>query len=117
MPLLERLHAMSSQLTLSVTIGVRALAIRALDKAGIAWNEGFIGGGVAAVAAVALAGLAVAALAHRIAPRGLVDIGPCVGLPRLPASRVTLHSKVGDPAKRMALRALAATFRSVAAGR
>lgn len=114
MPLLERLHAMSSQLTLSVTIGVRALAIRALDKAGIAWNEGFIGGGVAAVA---LAGLAVAALAHRIAPRGLVDIGPCVGLPRLPTSRVTLHSKVGDPAKRMALRALAATFRSVAAGR
>src|SRR5215213_5010705 len=114
-PLLERLHAMSSQLALSVTIGfsramldaydageldavvvrqegsrrggekltedgfgwfaakrlawrrgatlplatlappcsVRALAIRALDKAGIAWSESFVGGGVTAVAAAA----------------------------------------------------------------
>ena len=144
-PLLERLHAMSSQLALSVTIGfsramldaydageldavvvrqegsrrggekltedefgwfaarrlawrrgetlplatlappcgVRALAIRALDKAGIAWSESFVGGGVTAVAAAALAGLAVAPLARRIAPPGLVDIGPAEGLPRL----------------------------------
>ena len=131
-PLLERLHAMSSQLALSVTIGfsremldaydggeldavvvrqegsrrggekltedafgwfatrrlawrrgetlplatlappcgVRALAIRALDKAGIAWRERFVGGGVTAVVAAALAGLAIAPLARRIAPPG-----------------------------------------------
>jgi len=175
-PLLERLHAMSSQLALSVTIGfsramldaydageldavvvrqegsrrggekltedafgwfarrpvwrrsetlplatlappcgVRALAIRALDKAGIPWTESFVGGGVTAVVAAALAGLAVAPLARRIAPPGLVDIGPAEGLPRLASSRVMLHSKVSDPAKLAALRTLAATFRSVVA--
>ena len=62
--------------TLAPPCGVRALAIRALDKAGIAWSERFVGGGVTAVAAAALAGLAVAPLARRIAPPGLVDIGP-----------------------------------------
>jgi DNA-binding transcriptional LysR family regulator len=96
---------------------VRALAVRALDKAGIAWNESFVGGGVTAVAAAALAGLAVAPLARRIAPPGLVELGPAEGLPRLPSSKVMLHSKVADPAKQMALRTLAATFRSVAVAR
>ena len=175
-PLLERLHAVSSQLALSVTIGfsrevmdaydagefdavlvrqegsrrggekltedefgwfaakrlawrrgetlplavlappcgVRALAIRALDKSGIAWSERFVGGGVSAVVAAAIAGLAVAPLARRIAPPNLVDIGPAETLPRLPSSKVMLHAKISDPAKRAALRTLAATFRSLA---
>lgn len=103
--------------TLAPPCGVRALAIRALDKAGIAWNESFVGGGVTAVSAAALAGLAVAPLARRIAPPGLVEIGPAEGLPALPSSKVMLHSKVSDPAKRMALRTPAATFKRVAAGR
>ena len=172
-PLLERLHAMSSQLALSVTIGfsramldaydageldavvvrqegsrrggekltedefgwfaargfewrrgeklqvatlappcgVRAMALRALDKAGIGWRECFVGGGVTAVAAAALAG----PLARRIAPAGLIDIGPAYGLPRLGTSKVMLHSNVSYPTKLAALRTLAATFRSVAA--
>ena len=101
--------------TLAPPCGVRAVALRALDKAGIAWNEAFIGGGVMAVAAAALAGLAVAPLARRIAPAGLSDIGPALGLPALGASKVMLHSRVSDAAKRAALRALAATFRSAAA--
>src|SRR5437868_3565740 len=173
-PLLERLHAMSSQLALSVTIGfsremldaydageldavvvrqegsrrggeklavdefgwfaakrlvwrrgetlplatlappcgVRALAIRALDKAGIAWSESFVGGGVTAVVAAALAGLAVAPLARRIAPAGFVDIGAAQKLPKLGSSMGMRASKVSEPAKRAALRTLAATFRS-----
>ncbi|MCC8964191.1 LysR family transcriptional regulator [Bradyrhizobium sp. Pear76] len=100
--------------TLAPPCGVRALAVRALDKAGIAWTESFIGGGVTAVVSAALAGLAVAPLVRRIAPPGLIDIGPAHKLPRLGTSKVTLHSKVSDPAKLAALRTLAATFRSVA---
>ncbi len=103
--------------TLAPSCGVRALAVRALDKAGIAWNETFVGGGVTAVVAAALAGLAVAPLARRIAPSGMVDIGPAHGLPQIGSSKVMLHSKVSDPTKLTALRTLAATFRSaVAAG-
>jgi DNA-binding transcriptional LysR family regulator len=101
--------------TLAPPCGVRVLAIRALDKAGIAWNEAFVGGGVTAVAAAAQAALAVAPLARRIAPPGMVDIGPAQGLPRLGSSKVILHSKVDSPAKLAALRTLAATFRSVVA--
>lgn len=99
--------------TLAPPCGVRAVAVRALDKAGIAWNEAFVGGGVTAVAAAALAGLAMAPLAKRIALPGLIDIGPAHDLPRLGSSKVMLHSNVSAPAKLAALRTLAATFRSV----
>jgi DNA-binding transcriptional LysR family regulator len=101
--------------TLAPPCGVRALAIRALDKAGIGWRERFVGGGVTAVVAAALAGFGVAPLARRIAPSGLVDIGPAHNLPKLAASNVVLHSKVSDPRKLAALRTLAATFRGLAA--
>lgn len=99
--------------TLAPPCGVRAIAVRRLDRARIPWRERFVGGGVSAVAAAALAGLAVAPLARRIAPPGLVDIGSTHKLPGLGASKVMLHAKVGDPAKLAALRTLAATFRSV----
>jgi DNA-binding transcriptional LysR family regulator len=97
---------------LAPSCGVRALAVSALEKAGIKWNEAFVGGGVTAVVAAALAGLAVAPLARRIAPPGMIDIGPANGLPRLGFSKVMLHSKVSDPTQLAALRTLAATFRS-----
>ena len=99
--------------TLAQPCGVRAIALRALDRAGIAWTEAFVGGGVTAVTAAALAGLAVAPLARRIAPPGLIDISAAHRLPKLGSSKVMLHSKVSDPAKLAALRTLAATFRSV----
>jgi DNA-binding transcriptional LysR family regulator len=100
--------------TLAPPCGVRTLAVRALDKAGLAWREAFVGGGVTAVIAAALAGLAVAPLARRIAPPGLIDIGPRLELPNLGGSRVMMYSKVSDSAKLTALRTLAATFRRVA---
>ncbi|CCD85191.1 putative transcriptional regulator, LysR family [Bradyrhizobium sp. ORS 285] len=98
--------------TLAAPCGVRALAVRALDKAKWPYVENFVGGGVAAVVAAAQAGLAVAPLARRIAPAGLVDHGPALGLPKLGRSKVILHAKVSDAAKRAALRTLAAAFRS-----
>jgi DNA-binding transcriptional LysR family regulator len=101
--------------TLAPPCGVRAIAVRALDRAGLTWRERFVGGGVTAVVAAALAGLAIAPLARRIAPPGLVDVGPALKLPKLGSSKVMLHSKVSDPAKLAALRAVAATFRSAAA--
>jgi DNA-binding transcriptional LysR family regulator len=73
------------------------VAIHALDEAGVAWREAFVGGGVAAVGAAAAAGLAVSPLARRVAPRGLIDVGARLGLPKLPESRVTLHSRLRDP--------------------
>jgi DNA-binding transcriptional LysR family regulator len=100
--------------TLAPPCGVRAIAVRALERAGVEWSEVFVGGGVTAVVAATLAGLAVAPLARRIAPPGAVDIGSTHGLPRIGTSKVMLHSKVGDPAKLAALRTLAATFRSTA---
>ena len=99
--------------TLSHACGVRALAVRALDTAGIPWVEAFIGGGLAAIAAAVISGLAVAPLARRVAPAGAIDIGPTIPLPALPQSDVVLHSRVTDPHLSGALRVLAAAFRSV----
>ncbi|MBO7771680.1 LysR family transcriptional regulator [Burkholderia pseudomallei] len=76
--------------------GVRAAALRALERAGVWWRERFTGGGVAAVAAAAAAGLAVCPLARRVAPRSLVDVGARLRLPALPDSQVALYSRVRD---------------------
>jgi DNA-binding transcriptional LysR family regulator len=92
---------------LAAPCAVRAAALRALDDAGIAWSEAFVGGGVAAVGAAAAAGIAVSPLARRVAPRGLVDVGARLGLPVLPESRVTLHSRVRDRRSMETLRLVA----------
>jgi DNA-binding transcriptional LysR family regulator len=100
--------------TLAPPCGVRALAIRALDTAGIAWTETFSGGGVTAVAAAVISGIAIAPLARRLAPVGSIDVGPTLKLPRLGRSKVMLYSRVDDSRRRAALRALGAVFRSQA---
>lgn len=100
---------------LAAPCGVRADAIRALDKAKREWVEAFTGGGVTAIAAAVSAGLAVAPLAQRIAPPGVVDIGPQLGLPSLGSSSVVLHARASDPRARTSLRALAAAFRATVA--
>jgi DNA-binding transcriptional LysR family regulator len=97
---------------LAASCGVRGIATRALDAAGVPWIETFVGGGIAAVAAAVTAGLAVAPLAVRIAPVGAVDIGAAAALPKLPRSTVVLHSRVSEPRRSGALRTLAAAFRA-----
>jgi DNA-binding transcriptional LysR family regulator len=97
--------------SLAPSCGVRNAATRALDTAGVSWVEVFLGGGTAAITAAVSAGLAVAALAHRVAPVGVVEVGEKLGLPPLPSSEIVLHSTLSDPRSRGALRTLAAAFR------
>lgn len=102
--------------TLAEPCGVRVMAGRLLDEAGVPWTEVFVGGGVAAVAAAVMAGLGVAALAPRMLPFGAVDVGRRLGLPDLPRLPVLLHSRVKDGRPRDALAALSAAFRNAVRG-
>jgi DNA-binding transcriptional LysR family regulator len=95
---------------LAPTCGVRDLAARALDEAGIAWTDVFLGGSAAVLAAVS-AGLAVAALSHRVAPSDAVEVRDVLRLPALPPSQIVLHTSLSDRRSREALRAIAAAFR------
>jgi DNA-binding transcriptional LysR family regulator len=95
--------------------GVRSMAVAALDAAGIAWTEVFVGGGVATIGAAVSAGLAVAALGRRVAPPGTIDIGRKLGLPPLPSRDVMLYSNVADQQARGFLRNLATAIRSTTA--
>jgi DNA-binding transcriptional LysR family regulator len=98
--------------TLAEPCGVRVLAGRLLDEAGVPWNEIFVGGGVAAVSAAVMAGLGVAALAPRMLPFGAIDVGTKLGLPELPRLPILLHSRIKDGRPRDALAALSAAFKS-----
>lgn len=91
--------------------GVRDIATRALTGADIDWHEVFVGGGHAAVMAAVSAGLAVAAFSCRLAPVDTIEVGPSLGLPALPSSRIMLHSTLTDRRSRDALRTLAAAYR------
>jgi len=93
---------------------IRAAAARALDQAGIAWTEVFIGKGAAVLGAAAAAGLAIAVLARRSAPAGTVDIGPALSLPQLPRQDVVLYTGLNDPRSRQALQTLAEAFKQLA---
>ena len=93
---------------------VRGMALAALDAAGIPWTEVFVGGGIPTIGAAVSAGIAVAALARRVAPAGTVDVGPQLGLPLLPSRDVVLHANLADRQARSSLRTLAAAIRSTA---
>jgi len=94
--------------------GIRAAAVRALDDAGIAWTEIFVGKGAALVGAAAAAGLAVAVMARRCAPSGTVDVGAGLSLPELPKHDVVLYTALSDQRSRASLRTLAAAFKNLA---
>ncbi|AZD72520.1 LysR family transcriptional regulator [Pseudomonas chlororaphis] len=97
--------------TMAAPCGVRHIAVRVLDDAGIPWTEVFIGGGVMAVCAAVNAGLGVAALAHRVAPAGAIEVGERLGLPLLPVSEIVLLARPTDARSEETLRALSAAFR------
>lgn len=95
------------------TCSIRAAAVRALDRAGIAWTEAFIGKGAAVVGAAATIGLAVAVLPKRAAPSGTIDIGHALSLPALPTHAVVLYSALHDRRSRNALHTLATAFKNL----
>ena len=98
--------------TMPEPCGVRTMAAEVLDGEGVPWTEVFVGGGVAAVSAAVMAGLGVAALTRRMLPFGAVDVGPRLGLPKLPRLPILLHSRVAEGLSYDALVALSAAFRS-----
>lgn len=89
---------------------VRAVALKALERAGIAARESFTGGSCLALLAAVKAGLGVAPLGGlaggelAVAPLGL-------GLPPLPGSDIVMLARTPNPALGVAARALAASVR------
>ncbi|MFC0085105.1 LysR family transcriptional regulator [Dyella flava] len=94
---------------------IRAAAVRALDQAGIAWTEVFIGKGAAVVGAAAAAGLAIAVLARRTAPSGTIDMGAKLSLPSLPRQEAVLYTALNDRRSRDAIRTLVTAFKGLSA--
>jgi DNA-binding transcriptional LysR family regulator len=95
----------------SPSCGLRSTATRALDAAGIAWTEVFLGCGSFVVADAVAAGLATAVFACRLAPPGTIEVSRRFGLPPIPSSEVVLLSTLSDAKSREALRTLATAFR------
>jgi DNA-binding transcriptional LysR family regulator len=89
---------------------IRKAATRALDDAGIAWEEVFVGKGAAMIGAAAAAGLAIAVLAKRTAPSGTVDISRALSLPSIRSQDVMLYCGLNDRRSREALRIMALAF-------
>jgi DNA-binding transcriptional LysR family regulator len=95
----------------SPSCGIQDIATRALDAAGIAWTQAFLGCGSFVVADAVAAGLAIAVFSCRLAPPGTVEVSRRFGLPPLPSSEIVLLSTLSDPRARAALKALATAFR------
>ncbi|WP_245514703.1 LysR family transcriptional regulator [Jiella endophytica] len=90
--------------------GVRAVASRALDHAGLAWRDAFVGGSCLALVAAVRAGLGIAPLG-RLVGGGLATANSAHGLPDLPSSKIVLLARTSMPAQAAAGRALAASVR------
>jgi DNA-binding transcriptional LysR family regulator len=89
---------------------VRAVAVKALERAGLAWHEAFVGGSCLAVAAAVRAGLGVAPLG-RMVGADLPESASVRGLPQLPASKIVMLARTPSPHLGIAARALAASVR------
>lgn len=92
--------------------GVRAVAIRTLERSGIAWHEAFVGGSCLALVAAVRAGLGVAPLG-RIVGGDLPISAAAHDLPPLPSSDIVMLARTTDAVTAAAARALAASVREV----
>lgn len=91
--------------------GVRAVAARALDRAGVTWHETFVGGSCAMLLAATRAGVGIAPMG-RLASGGAPDKGTALGLPPLPESQIVLLARTGSANVTAAVRALEAAVRA-----
>lgn len=92
--------------------GVRAVAIRTLERSGIPWRETFVGGSCLALVAAVRAGLGVAPLGRVVG--GELPIGAAdSGLPPLPSSEIVMLARASAPVTSAAARALAASVREM----
>lgn len=89
---------------------IRTAAVRALDRAGIAWQEVFLAQGTASLAAAASSGFAIAILPRAAAPAETSDLSLEYGLPMIPLQSVMLYSGLSDPRSRELLRIITAAF-------
>lgn len=90
---------------------LRAMALRALDTASIAWREVFVGTGATAVGAAAEAGIGVALLAQSAVPAGVAEVRARM-LPELPKLDVVMISTVTGDYGNSVLRRITRAFRS-----
>ena len=95
----------------SPSCGILNTATHALDAAGLAWTETFLGCGAFAVAEAVSAGLAISVFSCRVAPPGTIEVSKKFGLPALPPSEIMLLSTLSDSRSRAALKTLASAFR------
>jgi DNA-binding transcriptional LysR family regulator len=98
--------------TLPAPCGVRAVALKALDRAEMPWREAFVGGSCLAVVTAVQAGLGVAPLGRMI---GSTLAGcDCVStLPSLPTSQIVMLARSIDAHTNAAARTLAASVREI----
>jgi DNA-binding transcriptional LysR family regulator len=97
--------------TLGPSCGVRGSAVKALESAERSWRETFVGGSCSVLLAAVRAGIGIAPMGEAGSGR-TPDIGPSLGLPKLPTSEIVLFGRSGTPLKSETLRALSAGVRA-----
>ncbi|RCW65148.1 LysR family transcriptional regulator [Pseudorhodoferax soli] len=91
--------------------GVGALARRLLMRAKVPWVDALWTSGVAAAISAAQSGVGVMPVARRLAADGLIDVGPELGLPAFPPSKVVMLSRHVDANGKAIQRMLRASLR------
>lgn len=97
--------------TLGAPCGVRAAAVRELERSGRPWRETFTGGGCAALVAAVQAGLGIAPMGEAASGQ-LPDVGKRLGLPALPPSEIVLIGRAATPQAAEAIRSVARCLRA-----
>ncbi|MBB3610457.1 LysR family transcriptional regulator [Rhizobium sp. BK602] len=85
---------------------MRAMAIAALEEAGIAWRESFIGVSAASLRSAIVAGFGVAALCVNISQDDLSELGAQLELPPLPTKEIVLLSQISSHRARKGLESI-----------